>query len=512
VTPLDRQATAVVPRAAAARASAGHPVVDLRRGPVAPARGWPGAGGGRAAAVVPGATYLAASSQVAGLFPFVQAAGLPATGVPVGRDVLTRELVCLDPGGWVGTLTANPGVWVQAAPGVGKSALVKRVCLGLVALGHRMVCPGDVKGEYAPLTQALGGQVVRVGRGLDRINPLDSGPLGRRAAALPEQQRRVVAAEVAGRRVELLLALLATGHGLGHRPTAAERYALAATVRLLTRAHAGRADPVLGDVLRVLGDPPAELVADTLLGHADEFRAAFRPLVYAVRNLVTGPLAGLFDGPTTTPVDLAAPAVSVDLSSLLAADDSVVAAGLLACWAYTYGALDAAATAATAVTGRRPLVIALDEMWRALRAGPGLVDSFDSLTRLNRQKGAVTLMVTHSLRDTEALPTEADRAKAAGLMDRCDTLALGASSHTELAAVSARKPLTDAEIALVSTWASPTGTAVDGGLGDHPGRGRYLVKLGHRVGVPVRLTLDPAESALYDTDQAIRTARHSAHP
>jgi hypothetical protein len=43
-------------------------------------------------------------------------------------------------------------------------------------------------------------------------------------------------------------------------------------------------------------------------------------------------------------------------------------------------------------------------------------------------QGAVTIMVTHSPRDTEALPKPEDRAKAAGLMERCDTLILGASS------------------------------------------------------------------------------------
>jgi hypothetical protein len=47
-------------------------------------------------------------------------------------------------------------------------------------------------------------------------------------------------------------------------------------------------------------------------------------------------------------------------------------------------------------------------------------------------QGSVTIMVTHSPRDTEALPKPEDRAKAAGLMERCDTLILGASSHNEL--------------------------------------------------------------------------------
>ena len=38
----------------------------------------------------------------------------------------------------------------------------------------------------------------------------------------------------------------------------------------------------------------------------------------------------------------------------------------------------------------------------------------------------------------------------------------------------------------------------------HPGRGKYLIKTGQRLGIPVELSLVGAEHALYDTDQAIR--------
>jgi hypothetical protein len=174
---------------------------------------------------------------------------------------------------------------------------------------------------------------------------------------------------------------------------------------------------------------------------------------------------------------------------------------MMAGWAYTYGTLDAAAALGLAT---RPMVIVLDELWRALRAGTGMVDSFDALTRLNRAKGAVTVMVTHSLRDLEALPNAADRAKAAGLMERCDTVLLGASSPKELAAVAERRPLTGEEMRLVASWASPTGTAVEGLDTPHPGRGKLLVKIGHRIGVPTQMMLTAAELARYDTDAAMR--------
>src|SRR5690606_15106574 len=100
----------------------------------------------------------------------------------------------------------------------------------------------------------------------------------------------------------------------------------------------------------------------------------------------------------------------------------------------------------------------MDEMWRALRSGPGLVDAMDAISRLNRTTDDVTIYVTHSLLDVEALPTEMDRAKARGLMDRCDTWVLGASTSEELGRVTGKRMLTEQEVMMVSSWASATST------------------------------------------------------
>jgi hypothetical protein len=463
---------------------------------LAPRAGWPGVFSGRAANLhARAAVYLSTTTQTAGVYPWVLGSSLPLEGVPLGPDLLTAELVCVDPAGWVGRLVQNPGVWVMAQPGAGKSAITKRICTAYAAYGARVVVPGDVKGEYEPLVRALGGQVVRIGRGLDRINPLDSGPLRGRLAALPADRRRALTDEITGRRTDLLHALLSTTHGLGRRPTASEASVVNHAVAIL--GDTLDADPVVPDVVTLLRHGPGELWARLLVETADDYRDAIREIVAGLENLCSGPLAGLFDGPTTTPLDLDAPAMSVDLSALLTAGDPVVAAGLLSTWAYAYTALDSA-RALGAMTDQ--LVIPLDEMWRALRAGPGMVDAMDAMTRLNRAKNEVTIMVTHSLRDTESLPTPEDRAKALGLMERCDTVILGALSPGELDRVSVQKPLTSAERALVASWASPAVTGLDGTGQRHPGRGKYLIKLGTRAGTPVRLDLTPDELALFDTD------------
>jgi hypothetical protein len=373
--------------------------------------------------------------------------------------------------------------------------------IGLCALGYLALNPGDAKGEYSAVVEALGGQVIRIGRGLDRINPLDAGPLGRALPKLSGAARAALTVEVAARRSELLIALLSGPNGLDRRPDAIERYALEAAVRVLTTRHAGGADPIIPDVIRLLRSPSEELCSALQVAGPVEAWRTTGPITFGLENLCAGPLAGLFDGATSSRVDLSARAISVDLSGLLPAGDQVVAAGMVAGWAYTYGALDAAAALGLS---QRPMVICMDELWRALRAGTGMVDSFDALTRLNRSKGAVTVMITHSLRDLEALPNPADRAKAAGLMERCDTVLLGASSPNELAAIAKRRPLTGQELRLVSSWAAPNATAVEGLDTPHAGRGKLLVKIGHRIGVPTQMMLTRAELATYDTDAAMR--------
>ncbi|MFJ2110793.1 ATP-binding protein [Streptomyces sp. NPDC087850] len=485
-------------RAVSAGTTAPEPTWRLNPSVIASRWGWKGAGRGRAAVLDPGTVYLSSTVQTAGLYPFILGGGLPPEGVPIGYDQLTHELVCFDPSGWIGSLVTNPGVWIMAQPGVGKSAIAKRICLVYNAYGYKVVVPGDVKGEYAGLVGELGGQVVRIGRGLDRINPLDSGPLRKILPTLAPGRRDALLSEINGRRSELLHALLTTE--MDRRPDSTERNVIEHAIRLVTAAHVGEGDPIIPDVIKVLRDGPEELRSQLMVQTEDEYRALVRGVTHALENLCVGPLAGLFDGPTTTPLDLSAPALSVDLSSLLTAGDHVVSAGLLATWAYAYSSIDSARAVGLMNSA---LVLPLDEMWRALRAGPGIVDAFDSMTRLNRARNEVTLFITHSLRDPESLPTPQDRAKAMGMIDRCDSMVLGALSAGELERVSAQRPLTDAEIALIASWSDSSGTGLDIGGSQkrvHPGRGKYMLRLGTRPGTPVRLQLTDAEQRLYETD------------
>ncbi|MFD4412495.1 ATP-binding protein [Streptomyces sp. NPDC058475] len=466
-----------------------------RRRMFAGRRGWGGRFGGRAPAEDTGTVYTGPSTQAGGIYPFLLGAGLPPRGVPVGRDVLTGELVCIDPSGWTGRLTTNPGVWVMSQPGAGKSALVKRICLVYSAYGHMLVVPGDVKGEYTQLVHELGGSVVRIGDGIGRINPLDSGPLRGRLKTLGTEERTALLDVLTGRRLETLTALLATKNGLGRAPHEIERSALNTAVQIAADA-VPHTDPVISDVITVLRQSP-EVLRAKLAAEGSVYNDLTRSVIAGLDNLISGPLKGLFDGPTTAPLNLDAPAVSVDISGLRARGNDVVSAGMIATWAYAYSSIDSARSIGMM---NAKLVLPMDEMWRALRSGPGMVDAMDGISRLNRANDDVTIYVTHSLLDSESLPTAEDRAKARGLMDRCDTWVIGASTDEELQRVTGKRHLTEQERLMITSWSSATSTGLDVGDQVHPGRGKFLIKLGTRPGIAAATELTATEARLYYTD------------
>jgi hypothetical protein len=151
---------------------------------------------------------------------------------------------------------------------------------------------------------------------------------------------------------------------------------------------------------------------------------------------------------------------------------------------------------------KRQYLGVMDELWRALRGAPGLVDYADAISRLNRARGMASLMLTHSLDDLDALPTEEDRAKARGFFERAAIKVLAALPRRELERIGQVTRLSAPERELVSSWAAPE--ALFPGA-THPGRGKYLIKTGERPGLPVAMALVGDEHRLYNTDGAIRT-------
>jgi hypothetical protein len=462
--------------------------------PLAPARGWREPFAGRASNVLAAPEFQATTMQVCGLYPFTAGSGTPTAGTPIGRHQLWGEVVCLDPLAWLRAgLVTNPGMFVLGQPGTGKSTLVKRLVTGAVATGTTPIILGDTKPDYTRLIEYLGGQVVRVGRGCDRVNPLDAGPLGTVLRTLTGARAEALRWEVRGRRLSLLMALCTLVRE--EKLSNAEEVVLGRAVDLLD----DRLDhePTVPDVLRLLEEGPSELRAAARTDSVDTYRRRCDELVFTLDLLCHGSLAGVFDAPTSRPLDMDAPAISVDISRVRAAGDKLLTAAMLCTWAYAFGMVDAAA----ALGPGRSYLGVMDELWRALRGAPGLVEHADALTRLNRAKGMASIMITHSLADLDALATEEDRAKAKGFADRSAITVLAGLPPRELSRVHQIAPLTGPEQQLVTSWSAPDSWQPGA---RHPGRGKYLIKTGERLGIPVELSLVGAEVDLYDTDQAVR--------
>ena len=255
-------------------------------------------------------------------------------------------------------LVTNPGEFVLGQPGIGKSTLVKRQITGAVATGTRAIILGDTKPDYTMLTEHLGGQVIRIGRGLDRINPLDAGPLGAALRRMSGPDAQALRWEVRSRRLSLLMALCTLVRE--SRITNAEEVILGRAIDLLDERSQPGGQPTVTDVLTVIEEGPDTLRAAARADTAAAFQDRSADLVFTLDLLCTGSLAGVFDGPTSRPIDLDAPAVSVDISRVGAAGDKLLTAAMLCTWSYGFGVVDAAAALADQQIAPRRSYLARD--------------------------------------------------------------------------------------------------------------------------------------------------------
>ena len=126
----------------------------------------------------------------------------------------------------------------------------------------------------------------------------------------------------------------------------AEEVVLGRAIDLLDERLAGRSEPSVADVLAVIEQGPDSLRSAARASTASGYQDRVADLVFTLDLLCTGSLAGVFDGPTSRPIDLSAPAVSVDISRVGAAGDKLLTAAMLCTWAYGFGMADAAAALA----------------------------------------------------------------------------------------------------------------------------------------------------------------------
>jgi hypothetical protein len=406
-------------------------------------------------------------------YPFIAEAGLGQRGVVIGDDLLGGSFV-FDPFElYAQGVVSNPNMVVFGQIGRGKSAFVKTFLWRQAVFG-RKAWVVDPKGEYSDLAAAWGVRPVALRPGgAIRLNPLDPGP--GHASGVEDGE-----GGTARRQMELLSSLASACLGRSLLPR--ERAALGVALVSAT----GRADvPTVPSVVEELLAPTAASAA-SLRTELRELLEDGRDVALELRRLVHGDLCGMFDGPTTSGLDLSAPLVVLDLSALYT---STALGILMACATAWLQAALARASSARGATERTSghVFLVVDEAW-AILSNLGVARWLQSSWKLSRAFGVSNVAVLHRVSDLRSVGASDSEQVA---------LAQGLLADSETRVIYAQSP---GELALAGELLSLSATESD--LLPQLRRGVALWKVGQRSFL-VQHRLSPMERLLVDTDGAM---------
>ena len=406
-------------------------------------------------------------------YPFIAEAGLGQRGVVIGDDLLGGSFV-FDPFElYAQGVVSNPNMVVFGQIGRGKSAFVKTFLWRQAVFG-RKAWVVDPKGEYSDLAAAWGVRPVALRPGgAVRLNPLDPGPS--HGSGVDGE------GSTARRQMELLSSLASACLGRSLLPR--ERAALGVALVSATE----RADvPTVPSVVEELLAPTAASAA-SLRTELHELLEDGRDVALELRRLVHGDLCGMFDGPTTSDLDLSAPLVVLDLSALYT---SAALGILMACaTAWLQAALARASSSARGATVRTggQIFLVVDEAW-AILSNLGVARWLQSSWKLSRAFGVSNVAVLHRVSDLRSVGASDSEQVA---------LAQGLLADSETRVIYAQSP---GELDLAGELLSLSATESD--LLPQLRRGVALWKVGQRSFL-VQHRLSPMERLLVDTDGAM---------
>lgn len=360
--------------------------------------------------------HRATTANLQALYPLIAESGLGAPGVYVGQNLLGGAFL-YDPFElYACGAISSPNMIVAGQIGSGKSAFVKTYLLRQLVYGRRIVVL-DPKGEYAPVARYARCEPIRLAPGgRVRLNPLD-------ARIAHDEKLRLLHA-VASAALERDLSPF--------EHTALER-ALAAASRRRRRV------VTLPAVVDALLDPEQDDAA-AVSADRDALLDWGRPAAYELRRLVSGDLAGMFDGATTGSVDLGAPFLVLDLSAVYDSDALGILMACAAAW--LQGVLADGGTTKT--------ILVFDEAWAILiRLATALW--LQASFKLARARGLQNLAVLHRLSDLAAVGGEGSQQErvSRGLLSDVETAVMYRQSHSELEATKRFLGLSHAQGALL---------------------------------------------------------------
>jgi hypothetical protein len=389
--------------------------------------------------------------------------------VLIGRDVYGGPFV-IDP--WLlyqeGRLH-DPNLLILGRQDFGKSTLVKTLAFRQRLFGRRVEVT-DPKGEYDRLIRALGGVVLRLEPG----GAIQLNPLERIGSA---EQRQAL--------------LHAVARAILFRPLHQyEAVGLTAALAAVDDRSGGR-QVCIPDVVTELRDP-TEQTAGEMNVPVRRARYELRDCSLALHRLCSGPLRGMFDGPTNTgEATWDAPAISLNISQLggLALDDTAIAITMICATAF----LDAKRRQRTRLAyerGEEPerTIRSNDEGWRILSV-PGLAEYYQRSFKLSRETGVQNVLVVHRFSDLSAVGDEGSRLQqlAEGVVSETATRVVYRQAERDLELTAEVLGLSDEEQHVV---------------GSRLGQGEALWRLEGRS-FRVRHLISSVEWPLIQTDRAM---------
>ncbi len=441
-----------------------------------PAAGEKGPHAGRSLFRLKVEPHRATTDTLSVAYPFLAEAGLGSEGALIGHDSWSGAAFCFDVWNlYDREVITNPNMLLAGIIGRGKSALAKSLSTRSTAFGRKVYVPGDPKGEWTPVARAVDGASIALGPGMTtRINPLDEGPRpaywidseGGRQPMDDEMWRSVVT----NRRRDLVRAL--TEQALGRDLQSVEMTALFAAVDAVVRE---QETPILPQVVHRMMYPTEEVNGSSV----DQLLQDGRAAAHALNRVVSGDLAGLFDGPSTTRFDPSLPMLTMDMSRM-SGNDTLIALAMSCASAWMEAAL------ADPDGGQR--LVVYDEAWRLMKLA-ALLARMQSQWKLSRHWGIANLMVIHRLSDLDAVGESNSSARnlALGLLADTSTRIVYAQESGEAEKTGAAIALSQTEIAQLPDLK----------------RGEGLWRIGERAFV-VSHDLTPAELEVYDTSARMR--------
>lgn len=402
-------------------------------------------------------------------YPFVAGPSLGAEGIYLGRDLHGGGAFCFDP--WSlyrqGVISGMSAMFFGQV-GTGKSSLAKSFAIRSVLAGRKLSVASDKKGEWTIVVRALGGSVIQIGPGMGtRLNPLDPGtrpgldtdgkPLMDQGWAMMVRTRRMA--------ILVTLAKILTGRDL----EPAEHYVLSTAL--------DRAEGAAESQHRVVVIPDVLMSLDQMRKEEDQYASEAASVMWmTLQRIVSGDLAGMFDGPSTVDFDRDAPAVSIDTSSLNGASPEAARVVNACAGAWTEAMV-------TTSDGGQRLVI-YEEGWDNISSEADLRRMVEAW-KLARAYGIFNILIMHKVSDLDMAGDQGSKmaAMAKSLLADADVKVIYRQDASALRITTDEMELSDRERALIKTLPKGTG----------------LWRLGNSS-FEVKNDLTRAEIPLFDTD------------